>query len=122
MKLFRLDSSNIATKMDQTIDEDTYITGETMKIIKKSHDVPFSFASVFATGFTYNVHFKFGASDPTSMGLFASPYFAPSDKAVILRFNYSANRETFDIYRNIGGDFVLNYTNISSIPDPTTCN
>lgn len=79
MKLFRLDSTNIATKMDRNIDEDKYIEAETMKIIKKSHDVPLSFASVFATGFTYNVHFKFGASDPLSMGLFASPYFTPDD-------------------------------------------
>lgn len=122
MKLYRLDSTNIATKMDREIDESKFIEGETMKIIKKSNDVKFSFASVFATGFTYNVHFKFGASDPLSMGLFASPYFAPEDKAVVLRFNYSANRETFDIFRNIGGKFTLNYTNISTIPDTNTCN
>lgn len=50
-----------------------------MMIIKKSKDVKNSFASVFATGFTYNVHFKFGASDPLSMGIFASPYFTEAD-------------------------------------------
>jgi hypothetical protein len=110
MKLFRLDSSNVAVKMDQTIDENKYIHGETMMKIKKSHDVVNSFASVFATGYTYNVHFKFGASDPLSMGVFASPYFTPNDKAIIFRFNYSANRETFDIYRHIGDNFPLNYT------------
>jgi hypothetical protein len=110
MKLFRLDSSNNAVKMDQTIDENKYIQGETMKVIKKSNDVKFSFASVFATGYTFNVHFKFGASDPLSMGLFASPYFTQNDKAIIFRFNYSANRESFDIYRHIGPNFPVNYT------------
>ena len=93
-----------------------------MVVIKKSQDVKFSFASPFATGYTYNVHFKFGASDPLSMGLFGSPYFSPTDKGVVLRFNYSANRETFDIYRNIGGKFTLNYTEITTIPDTNTCN
>jgi hypothetical protein len=44
------------------------------------------------------------------MGLFASPYFTPTDKAIIFRFNYSANRETFDIFRHIGSKFPLNYT------------
>ena len=75
MKLFRLDSSNIALKMDSSIDEKKYIEPEAMKLIVKSEDVKYSFASIFATGFTYNVHFKFGASDPLSMGVFASPYF-----------------------------------------------
>jgi hypothetical protein len=75
MKLFRLDSSNIALKMDKSIDEEKYIEPETMKIIKKSRDVKLSIASIFATGYTYNVHFKYGASDPLSMGVFASPYF-----------------------------------------------
>lgn len=73
-----------------------------MMVIKAgSKDVPKSFVSVFATGFTYNVHFKLGASDPLSMGIFASPYFTEADNAVILRFNYSANREAFDIMRHI---------------------
>jgi hypothetical protein len=81
-----------------------------MKIIEKSNDVKYSFASVFATGYIYNIHFKFGVSDPLSMGLFASPYFTPTDKAIIFRFNYSANRETFDIFRHIGSKFPLNYT------------
>jgi hypothetical protein len=93
-----------------------------MKVIKKSRDVRNSFASIFATGYTYNVHFKFGASDPLNMGIFASPYLTTDDKAIIFRFNYSANRETFDIYRNIGGNFPLNYTNVSAIPEVSTCN
>ena len=39
MKLFRLDNTNIALKMDASIDESKYIEAETMKIIKKSKDV-----------------------------------------------------------------------------------
>lgn len=108
MKLFRLDSSDVALKMDQLTPEEEF-EGETMMIIKKSQDIKFSFASPFATGFTYNVHFKFGASDFRSTGIFPSPYFKPEDKGIVLRFNYSAHRETFDVFRNIGGDFVLQY-------------
>lgn len=43
-----------------------------MYIIKKSEDIRWSYASPFATGYTYNVHFKFGASDFLSMGLYPS--------------------------------------------------
>ena len=82
-------------------------------IIKSgSKDVQNSFVSIFATGYTYNVHFKLGASDPNSMGIFASPYFAEVDKAVILRFNYSAHRETFDIMRHIEKTFPLIYNEL----------
>jgi hypothetical protein len=93
-----------------------------MKVIVKSLDVISSFASVFATGYTYNVHFKFGASDPLSMGIFASPYFTPNDKGIILRFNYSSERETFDVYRHIGPFFPNAYTELTTIPDTNTCN
>ena len=81
-----------------------------------------SYASVFATGYVYNIHFNFGSSDPTSMGIFASPLFTPTDKGIVLRFNYSAVRETFDIFRNEGGRFTKTYVNISTIPDPASCN
>lgn len=85
-----------------------------MMIIKAgSDDVPKSFVSIFATGFTYNIHFKLGASDPVSMGVFASPYFTETDKAVILRFNYSAHRETFDVMRHIEKMFPLNYNSLT---------
>jgi len=111
MKLYRLDSTNLAVKMDPLIDENKYIEAETMKPMKNL-DGASSFVSVFATGFIYNVHFKFGASDPLSMGIFASPYFTENDKAVILRFNYSANRETFDIMRHIDKTFPITYTQL----------
>ena len=55
------------------------------------------------------------------MGIFASPLFNAADKGIVLRFNYSAVRETFDIFKNEGGKFTKTYVNISSIPDPATC-
>ncbi|CAD8161606.1 unnamed protein product [Paramecium octaurelia] len=121
MKLYRLDSTNLAVKMDPLIDENKYIEGETMKPMKNPDGVA-SFVSVFATGYIYNVHFKFGASDPLSMGIFSSPYFTEVDKAVILRFNYSANRETFDIMRHIDKTFPITYNELESIPDTNQCN
>lgn len=80
-----------------------------MVIIKKSVDIPWSYAAPFATGYTYNVHFKFGASDFLSMGLYPSQYFKPENKGIVFRFNYSANRETFDIFRNLNKTFPLQY-------------
>jgi hypothetical protein len=109
MKIYRLDSTSIGEKMSQSL------TSTDM-------EVSASFGSFFATGFAYNIHWKFGASDPLSMGIVASEYFNTTDEAVILRFNYSANRETFDIYRNTDGDNTANYTNVSTIPDTTVCN
>jgi hypothetical protein len=92
-----------------------------MNIIKKSHDIKFSYATPMVTGYTYNVHFKFGASDFRSAGIFASQYFTSTDKGIVLRFNYSAQRETFDVFRNEGMKFTKNYTAVEAIPDPNTC-
>lgn len=49
MKLFRLDSSTIDQKMDLLRAAEEF-EAETMKIIKKSHDIKFSYASPFVTG------------------------------------------------------------------------
>lgn len=81
-----------------------------------------SYASIFATGFMYNIQFDDGTKDPQSMGIFDSPYFTSTDKAIILRFNYATFRETFDIFRNIGGKFPLTYTELTAIPDINACN
>lgn len=69
--------------------------------LRKENDIDFSYATLFVTGETYNVQFKLGTPDFTSVGFFPSPYFKPEDKGIVLRFNYSEYRETFDIFRNI---------------------
>jgi len=49
IKLFRLDSSTIDQKMDLLRAAGEF-EAETMKIIKKSHDIKLSYASPFVTG------------------------------------------------------------------------
>lgn len=36
------------------------LTEEVMVIIKRSKDTPYSFATPFVTGYTYNIHFNKG--------------------------------------------------------------
>jgi len=55
------------------------------------------------------------------VGIFPSPYFKLEDKGIVLRFNYTENRETFDIYRKIGYYYPLKYDPILTIPDPEKC-
>jgi hypothetical protein len=82
-----------------------------MVIIKKSDDTKFSFATPLATGYTYNVHFNKGI-DFDHLGIQPSHMFLKDDKGFVLRFNYSAQRETFDISRLKVSTKILSYTNI----------
>lgn len=66
-----------------------------MIIIKKSNDKKNSWAMPFATGFYYNVHWKWGI-DFTHMALAPSRLWDAND-GVVLRFNYSDHRELFQI-------------------------
>jgi hypothetical protein len=69
--------------------------------IKKSKDTEFSFSTPLATGYTYNIHFKDGI-DWEHIALQPSKQFTPSDKGYVLRFNYTAVRESFSVGRLLG--------------------
>ena len=68
-----------------------------------SGDIDFSYATPFITGYYYHVHLSNGGADFKSISLFASPYFLPTDKGIVLRFNYTLYRETYDVLKNEGG-------------------
>lgn len=55
--------------------------------IKKSNDIPFSWALPFATNEYYNVHWKEGI-DFTHLSIAPSRLWGPND-GVVLRFNYT---------------------------------
>lgn len=75
--------------------EDTY-SKELMIIIKKmSMDIKKSWAMPFASGYHYNVHWKWGI-DFTHMALAPSRLWTEND-GVVLRFNYSDARELYQI-------------------------
>jgi len=58
-----------------------------MILIKKSLDIPFSWALPFATNQYYNVHWKNGI-DFTHLSLAPSRHWTSTD-GIVLRFNYS---------------------------------
>lgn len=66
-----------------------------MIIIKKSLDIKNSWAMPFATNNYYNVHWKWGI-DFMHMAIAPSRLWETTD-GVVLRFNYSDNRELFQI-------------------------
>ena len=64
-------------------------------IIKKSKDIPKSWAMPFATNKYYNVHWKWGV-DFTHVSLAPSRLWDSND-GIVLRFNYTDDRELFEI-------------------------
>lgn len=55
------------------------------------------------------------------MSIRPSLQFTENDMGVVLRFNYSAIRETFEVNRQISKKLYDAYTNIGKRPDPKTC-
>lgn len=102
--------------------EDAF-TQEWMIKIKKSKDLKNSFATPLATGFTYNVHWRMGLNWE-HLAVQPSQFFTEADKGYVIKFNYTDNREYFDILRLQGGSISFNYSEpkmLSSPPDPDTC-
>lgn len=79
-----------------------------MKIKNPNKDIKDGFTTVLATGYTYNIHWNEGID--FSHALVIPSYLTElKDLTTILRFNYTENRELFDIYRMIGGELVEAY-------------
>lgn len=78
-----------------TLETEAEFSGEPMIIIKKSKDIKNSWAMPFTVNKYYNVHWKWGI-DFTHMSIAPSRLWTPSE-GVVLRFNYSDNREMFQI-------------------------
>ena len=49
----------------------------------------------FLTGYGYNVHFGIGI-DFTSLKMKVSNYYRAEDENILIRFNHTWDRETFD--------------------------
>lgn len=88
--------------------------------IKKSFDKSYSWAAPFVANHKYNLHWDIG-TDWAHMALQPSPYLFPAEPATLLRFNYSAARELYDIAimdRGVLGQLIGE----GSTPlDPATC-
>lgn len=72
-----------------------------MIVIKLSMDMRNSWAMPFATNQYYNVHWKLGV-DFTHMAIAPSRLWDEND-GVVLRFNYTEERELYDILKIYGG-------------------
>jgi hypothetical protein len=66
-----------------------------MIIIKKSKDIPFSWAFPYAVGYNYHTHFQLGI-DFQHLSLAPSQYWKDTE-AIIIKFNYTDQRELYKI-------------------------
>lgn len=67
-----------------------YMSTEQMIIIKKSKDIPLSWAFPYAVGQYYHTHFQFGI-DFTHISLAPSQYWNPNE-SIVVKFNYTDQR------------------------------
>jgi hypothetical protein len=118
MKIYRLDTANELMSLDEVADSEFQLEEMTIMIM----DFTMSYASPFVTGYMYNIHFDEGI-DFATLGIMASQYFTVEDLGVILRFNYTLYRETFDIYTKVGTTLgATPFADIGSKPLVATCN
>lgn len=87
-----------------------------MPIYNTAQDYANAFAVVFATNYVYNVHFREG-QDFSHIALESSPHWTDSDKPVIIRFNYSATRELFDVKRITAGSILDSFPLLKNAGD-----
>lgn len=101
------------------IEED--FSNEPMIVIKKmSLDIKASWAMPFASGHYYNVHWKWGI-DFTHVSLAPSRLWTDAD-GVVLRFNYTDNRELYQIGKWYQAQLNLPYLMPSPVDiDPASC-
>lgn len=91
-----------------------------MIVIKKSVDIPGSWAMPFAINNYYNVHWKWGI-DFMNMSLAPSREW-DTDDGIVLRFNYTDQREYYQIYKYYQeAQIEPAITSQGSVPDPSTC-
>jgi hypothetical protein len=111
MKVTRFSGTLSATPADYT----EIITYK----IKKSNDKHFSWAAPFVTGQVYNLHWAEGINFE-HMAAVASDYLSPQEPATILRFNYTGNRELWEINELIRG-LKQPFVAASTALDASTC-
>jgi hypothetical protein len=117
MKVIRLD---IPTQDVSNLPNTTQYSNAWM--IKAMLDKAKVWALPFVMGNTYNVWWNQGI-DFTHMAIAPSLYFNSSDPAgLVLRFNYTENRELFEIANMISGTLQLPYVSAQATTlDPASC-
>lgn len=72
-----------------------------------------AFAVVFATNYSYNIHWREGV-DFSHIAVESAPHWTESDLPIVLKFNYSATRELFDVKRLVAGKIIDLYPKIKN--------
>lgn len=91
-----------------------------ISILKHSMDIPGSWAMPFYSGQYFNVHWKWGL-DFEHLSLAPSRLWTEKD-AVVLRFNYSAYRELYEIAKWYKKAVQLPYiVKSDALVDPSSC-
>lgn len=60
-----------------------------------------AYAYIFATDYVYNVHWNLGIDFSHNL-VFPSYLSEDTDKTIILRYNYTENREVYDVFKMVG--------------------
>ena len=79
-----------------------YGNSTSIGIMNPALDGKFSYSAIFAVGYSYNIHWGLGVNWDHMM--LQPDYLTEiTDPPIILRFNYSIQRELFEIKKMIGG-------------------
>ena len=92
------------------------------RIKNPDDDSSFAFAGIFPTNYVYNIHFG-GGVDWLHLLLVPSLSYDIADKSLILRFNYTEQRELYEIKKFLANKDVANYparTALSNFYDAAT--
>ena len=102
---------------------DTNFTRVAMYKIKI--DTVYTWDICFVTGYIYNVHWQNGNLDWIHMNFYPSPVWKPTDKGIVLRFNYTDYKEDYLVQVHKWGGTILNatrYNETNTTLDPVADN
>ena len=83
----------------------THLPGNLMEPKKQK---PLTWSLPFITGEMYNIWWGTGI-DFSHLSIFTTPLYTPEDKGIIFKFNYSQNREKFNVGPMRGGVKLTSY-------------
>ena len=92
-------AANATQPIDPRLNSSMYTTAYTYlgsSIMDPKKFRPKTWCLPFLTGTTYNVWWGTGI-DFTHMSIFTPSFSTPSDKSIVINFNYTQNRETFRV-------------------------
>lgn len=96
------------------------MASQQMIVIKKSRDIPYSWAFPYAVGHYYHTHFQNGI-DFTHISLAPSQYWGQSE-SIVVKFNYTDQRQLYEIAHYYQKKIQLPFIDVSNYTvNPNNC-